>query len=640
VRAALAAGAALVAALTGTLAGASAEPGAAAAAGVGAGAGHGAQAAVVRHVGQRIGRRAGQPSAAPGRGPTLTVAVAQTVDSLSPFLAQRQISTEIHRLVYDFLTDYSAADSTPVPGLAASWRSSADKRVWTYTIRRGARWTDGRPVTAHDAAFTFRTMMTDPAAATANGSFVRDFASVSAPDDTTLVIRLKRPDASMLALDVPIVPEHVWRTVHDYADFNNDRVFPVVGDGPFVLARYRPGQDVLLTANPHYWRGAPHFGALLFRFYKDQDAAVEALRKGEVDFVGGLTPAQYASLRSAPGVTAHAAASKRFYALAANPGATAQDGRRFGDGNPALRDVRVRQALAWAVDRRMLAQKAAGGYAVPGAGYLPPRYAAYRWAPPAALAYRRDPARAAALLDAAGYRLGAGGLRRGPDGRVLTLRLLGRDTDPLDQRTGAYLAGWFQELGIRIQQRYVDPSELGSEEQRGDYDLALDGWTVDPDPDYVLSIQTCAARPAAPGGVGASDDYLCDPVFDRLYARQSAEYDPARRAALVRAAEQRLYQQAVIDVLYYPDILEAYRSDRISSIETQPLRGGNINGQDGYWSWWSAVPGPKALVSDAAATDGLPDVRGLAAVGAAAVLGAAAVAAAAVIRRRRADERE
>jgi peptide/nickel transport system substrate-binding protein len=582
-----------------------------------------------------LGARPAGAAVAPHRS-VLTVAVSQTVDSLSPFLAERRITTEIHRLIYDFLTDYAAKDASPVGGLAQSWSVSADKLTWTYHLRPGMTWSDGRPVTARDAAFTFRTMMTDPAAATANGNFTAGFAAVDAPDDRTLVIRLKQPQATMLALDVPIVPEHIWRRVRNYASFNNDSAFPVVGDGPFVLTAYRPDQYLELTANPHYWRGRPHVDALVFRYYKDQDAAVEALRKGEVSFVGGLTPAQFSSLRRTPGITANQAAAKRYYALMMNPGATAQDGQRFGDGNPALRDPRVRQAVVRAVDNATLTAKVAQGYAVPGGGTVPPRYPAYHWAPGPTEALSYSPAAADALLDAAGYRRGPDGLRRTPGGEPLTLRLLGHTTVPDDRRAGTYIAEWLRAVGIRTTQAYVDPSRLSDLESAGRYDLALDGWTVNPDPDAVLSLQTCGARPATPGGSGPTEDFVCDPAYDALYARQLAEYDPARRAALVRWMQQRLYSDAYLDVLYYPDALEAYRTDQIASVLAQPTHGGNIDGQDGYWSWWSAVPGP-AATAGAAVGPARGSAAGIAA-GALVVLGG--IAAYAVRRRRTIDERE
>ncbi|NJC72043.1 ABC transporter substrate-binding protein [Planosporangium thailandense] len=536
-----------------------------------------------------------RPAPARAASRTLTIATNGSVDSLSPFLAQRALPTYIHRLVYDFLTNYDAHDFHPVPAMATAWSTSADKLVWTFTIRDGMTWSDGQPVTADDVAWTYRLMMTNRDAATANGNFVANFRSVTAPDPRTVVVTLNQPQATMLALDVPVVPRHVWEShVADIGTFNNDTRFPVVGDGPFILSGYAKNQYIELTANPTYWRGRPAFDRLVFKYYKDSDAAVEALRKGEVDFVDHLTPAQYDALRTARHTTLNRSPGKSFYALAVNPGATTTSGQAFGDGNPALHDQRVRQAIMHAIDTGALVRRTLGGYGEAGGGYLPPIFTANHWRPDASAAYAYDPDRANRLLDAAGYHRGADGRRTTPDGRPLTLRLLGQTQRPADAQNATYVAEWLKAVGIEVTTRIVDQGMLGDIETAGNYDLAFDSWITNPDPDYVLSIQTCGARPATAGATFPGDDFICDPDYDALYARQIAEYDPAARAAIVRQMQQRLYADAYIDVLYYPDILEAYRSDRIAGMDRQPQPRGMYSGQDGYWSWWSAKPGKRS----------------------------------------------
>ncbi|MFD5538651.1 ABC transporter substrate-binding protein [Streptomyces sp. NPDC127079] len=531
-----------------------------------------------------------QASAATG-DKVLTVAVAQSVDSLSPFLAMRLLSTSVQRLMYEYLTDYDPGDAHPVPGLATTWSASADKLTWTYTIRSDARWSDGQRVTAEDAAWTFDKLMTDPAAATANGNFVTNFRKVTAPSPTELVITLKKPQATMTALDVPIAPEHIWKNVSDFSKFNNDSRLPVVGDGPFVLTGYRADSYVRLRANKHFWRGAPKFDELVFRYYKDQDAAVAALRKGEVSFVAGapaLTPAQASSLRGRKDIHVNDAPGRRFYALATNPGARARNGQRFGDGDPSLLDVRVRHALFMAVDRKAIVDKVFQGHAAEGQGYIPPRFTSYFWKPSTRQELAYDPAAAGRLLDQAGYRKNADGQRVGKDGRPLNYRVLCHATDPNDKAVGQYLKEWWAKLGIGMTLDCLD--NVTDPWLAGRFDLAFDGWSVNPDPDYVLSIHTCGALPATPKDTGPTDDFVCDRTYDGLYARQLAAYDSAERAALVRQMESRLYDLGYINVMAYPNAVEAYRTDQIKSIETMPRAAGNIYGQDGYWSWWSAVP--------------------------------------------------
>ncbi|QKW29721.1 ABC transporter substrate-binding protein [Streptomyces seoulensis] len=524
-------------------------------------------------------------------GKVLTVAVAQSVDSLSPFLAVRLLSTSVSRLMYEYLTNYDPKDAHAIPGLATKWESSPDKLTWTYTIRSDSKWSDGQQVTAEDAAWTFNKMMTDPGAATANGSFVGNFAKVTAPSPAQLVIRLKKPQATMTALDVPIVPKHVWEKVQDFSKFNNDKSFPIVGNGPFVLTDYKPDSYVKLKANKDFWRGAPKFDELVFRYYKDQDAAVAALRKGEVSFVAGspsLTPAQAASLKGDKDIHVNEGPGRRFYALATNPGAQAKDGTKFGDGDPSLLDERVRHALFMAVDRGTIVDKVFQGHAVQGQGYIPPRFSSYYWQPSAGQDLAYDPAKAGQLLDQAGYRKNADGKRVGKDGKPLNYRVLCHATDPNDKAVGKYLQEWWGKIGVGVSLDCLD--NVTDPWLAGKYDLAFDGWSVNPDPDFVLSIHTCAARPQTPKDTGATDNFICDKTYDDLYARQLAEYDPAKRADLVKQMESRLYDLGYMNVMAYPNAVEAYRTDQIKSITTMPSAAGNIYGQDGYWSWWSAVP--------------------------------------------------
>ncbi|MGV9316879.1 ABC transporter substrate-binding protein [Streptomyces sp. NPDC003691] len=565
----------------------------------------------------------------------LTIAVSQSVDSLSPFLAQRLVSTSVHRLAYQYLTDYHPKDGRPVPGLATSWTASPSKLVWTYTIRRDSRWSDGRPVTAGDAAWTFNKIMTDEGAATASGSFTANFRRVTAPDPETLVVELKKPQATMVSLDIPIVPRHIWEKVPSIPAFTNDRKFPVVGSGPFVITDFKVDRYLRLRANRGFWRGAPRFDELLLKYYKDGDAAVAALRKGEVSFVQGLTPAQAAALDGTRNIRVNDAPGRRFLALATNPGARSRDGRTFGSGHRALLDPAVRRALFHAVDRTVLVGKVFRGHAVEGEGYVPPRYAPYHWKPAAGQRIGYDPGRAAALLDRAGYRRNGDGKRLGKDGRPLSFRILCHATDPHDRAIGKYLQEWWAGLGIGLRVDCLD--NVSDPWLKGDYDLAFDGWSVNTDPDFALAIHTCAALPATPRATGSTDNFICDREYDALYAAQSAEYDPVARAGLVKRLQSRLYDTGFMNVVAYPNAVEAYRTDHIRSITTMPEAAGNIWGQDGYWSWWSAEPG-------AGAGDGGPDkdaARGLLLGLGAALVPAAFLAALVVIRRRAtAEDRE
>ena len=519
---------------------------------------------------------------------SLTIAVAQEVDSLSPFIAVRLLTTNMHRWMYDFLTNYDPETGETIPALAESWDTSEDGLTWTYHIREDATWTDGEPVTAEDVAWTFNTMMTDPAAAEANGNFVENFASVTATDEYTVEIVLDEPQVTMLALDVPILPEHIWSQVSDFGTFNNDTDFPIVGSGPFILTDYEPNVSITLEANPDYWRGAPKFDQLILRYIDDPDAQVEALRSGEVDFVFNLTPAQYETLENEENITVNAAQGKRFQAITLNPGARLQDGTPFGDGHPALQDPVVREALVHTIDRDAIYEVAYGGLGEANGGYIPSRYDTYHWEPSEDEEIGFDIDAANQLLDEAGYAPGGDGIRVGPDGRPLSFRFNVHGDNPQYIQAAEMMAEWAREAGIEL---LVEPvSEVGSLLDEGTYDILTTGWNVNPDPNYVLSINLCSGLPTELGGPYLSDAYYCNEEYDQLYAEQLSELDVDARAEIVKEMQRVLYEDNIFVVWGYADALEAYRSDVIASMTPQPDPGGNYYGQDGYWSWWSAVP--------------------------------------------------
>ncbi|KGN37937.1 ABC transporter substrate-binding protein [Knoellia subterranea] len=567
---------------------------------------------------------------------TLTIAVSQEVDSLSPFLAVRRITTAIGRLSYDFLTNYDPKTGKTIPALAESWSTSEDGLTWTYKIR-DTKWTDGQPITAEDARWTFDTMMKDEAAATANGNFVENFETVSAPDPRTLVVKLKAPQATMLALDVPILPKHKWEKVTDFAKFNNDQEFPIVGSGPWIVSAYDVNNSITLTPNKDFWRGAPKFDKLVFRYIDDSDAQVEALKAGEVDFVSGLTPAQATALESADNITVNKAKGKRFQAITLNPGAKLQDGTAFGDGNKALQDPIVREALVRTIDREAIYKTAYGGFGEANGGYIPSRYADYHWQPEGDAVIGFDIAKANSLLDGAGYAKGSDGIRA-KGALKLSFRFNVHGDNPQYIQAAEMMREWAKEAGIELK---VEPvSEVGALLDAGTYDILTTGWSVNPDPDYILGINRCSGLPAKVGGPYLSDAYYCNPEYDKLYAAQLAELDPAKRAGIVKQMEEILYKDNVFVVWGYADQLEAFRSDTIGSMQPQPDPGGNYDSQDGYWSWWSATPAGED--SGAASGDDGGSNSGLLVGGGAVVL--AALAAGLVLMRRRggatADDRE
>ena len=169
-------------------------------------------------------------------------------DGINPFSAWSGPSRECFRLGYNFLTGYDR-EYKPVPELARGWQTSADGKTWTFHIIEGMQWQDGLPLTARDIAFTYNLILETRDVAYAQ--YLSGVTSVTAPDDATLVIETRRPNAGMLALSVPILPEHIWKKAdpENLGGFNN---WPMVGSGPFRVAELEKGKWIRLAANQDY----------------------------------------------------------------------------------------------------------------------------------------------------------------------------------------------------------------------------------------------------------------------------------------------------------------------------------------------------------------------------------------------------
>ncbi len=519
-------------------------------------------------------------------GKILRIGVTQEVDSLNPFISITRTGTDILRANFDYLTVYSQQDYSPEPGLAESWETSEDGLTWTFTIRDGVTWSDGEPLTAKDAAFTFNKMLDDETARTANGSYVAQFESVAATDDQTLVIKTKTPQSTMLALDVPIVPEHVWSKV---TDIGAEPQFEMVGSGPYIVTEFKEAQYTKMRANDKYWRGAPKVDEIHFIYYRNSDAAVTALQSGQVDLVNRLTPTQFDALKGNPDIALNNAQNRRFNEIVINPGAATNDGTPIGNGNPALKDVKLRRAIAQAIDSKTLVDKVWGGYATEAAGYIPPVFSDYTWKPSADEKREFDLDAANEALDEAGYRKGPDGIRLDKTGKPLNLRLLAHAEANLDENAAPFIKGWLKEIGINVTVEPRSDTQVNEDTTRGDFDLAFSGWNVNPDPDYVLSLQTCANRPNAQGKGGTPDSFFCDEVYDDLYKKQASEVDREKRIDIVKQMQARLYDQAPLVILGYDNALEAYNKNAFEGFPLQPAKGVIMN-QQGYWGYYGATP--------------------------------------------------
>ena len=534
---------------------------------------------------------------------TLRIATSGFVDTFNPFISIYLTPTNIIRYVYESLVQNDAEDGSPTKGLADSWDVTDGGRTWTFTLQNGLEWSDGEPITSADVKFTYEQMMTVPALGTANGNLVSNFESIDAPDDKTVVINLKTPQAPNPGSEIPVVPKHIWEAVDDPTTFANDK--DVVGSGPFVLESYAANQSIVLKANKTFWRGAPKIDKIQYVYYTNSDAQVQALKAGDVDLVSGLTPTQFNALKGVEGVTTHSGEGRRYHSISINVGQQTRDRVPYGTGSAALKAIEVRQAIRLGTDTKTLLDKVLAGEGVQATSFIPVSFPKWHLSEDDDVIVGFDPDAAKAKLDDAGWVPGADGIRE-KDGAKLTLRLLTDADDSNEQSIADFFVPWMKQIGIEITVESTDSDTISAKAVRGDYDLYFSGWSVNPDPDYQLGINTCMNLPTATDGTGgATQDGYCNPEFDEMYAQQRSEIDPDKRQEIVHDMLALNYTDTAQIATWYANSLEAYRSDRFTGFTLQPKDTGIIANQAGYWGYLTVEPVEGATAGGTGTNTGL-----------------------------------
>ncbi len=525
------------------------------------------------------------PSVPPG-SKTFTIGILQDDDSLNPFSGFLVTSYEIYGDTYDNLQGLSAKDLTPSPGLATKWTHSDDGLTWTFTIRQGVKWSDGQPFTANDVVYTYNRTLTDDTANAQYSSSVQNIKSVESPDPNTVVFHMKAPDPVMDNSAVPIIPEHIWSNVSskDTGTFANTEM---IGTGPFTMQQWAKGQFIKLKANKNYWGGAPKIDYLVYRVFDDEDAEIQALRKGEIDAVDALSPSNYDKLAGVKGISRISAQGVSFDELGFNTGTATVDGASVGNGNPAGRDPKFRQAVAAAIDLKGLTNKVLQGHGQIGASIMPPVFSDWAYAPGDG-AYQYNPTKAGQMLDAAGYTKAADGNRIDPvTHKEMNLRFDAPNDDPVVKQAVAFLQGYLEAVGIKTTTQLVDEDKLTDLIANGEDDIYVWGWSVSPDPTFQMSTMTCGQRDTGTAKspvAGWSDSYYCNPAYDALYTKQSTTVDPTQRKPMIQQMQQMLYTDVPYLVLFYPDDLEAYNSAKWTGIVQQPANKGQAFFQFGTYT--------------------------------------------------------
>jgi peptide/nickel transport system substrate-binding protein len=464
--------------------------------------------------------------------PPDTIVMGKGIDdivSLDPAEAYEFSGAEVIGNVYDRLIEGDPQDPAQVrPGLAESWSNDASGHVFTFKLRRRARFASGAPVTAGDAAFSLqRAVMLDKAPAlvlrqlglTRNNAAAR----IRAEDDGTLVIETPRVLAPSLVYfcltsSVASIVERREVLAHEEeGDLGNGWLSGhSAGSGPYRLRLWRPAERYVLDANPDYWAGAPANRHVFVRQVKEAATQRLMLLRGDIDYARDLDKDQLAAIARDPALRIDHSVQSLVTYLA------------FNQRNPYLRRPQVITALKYLIDYDGIAKAILGGTRVVHEAFEPEGYLGAIDDHP----FRYDPARAKALLASAGLAAGF----------AVTIDV--RNASPWTEVAQALQSG-FSEAGIALTIIPGDGKQVLTKYRARHHDIFLGEWGTDyPDPHsnaeaFALNEDN---SDAAPKKTPAWRNAWSDPAMNARVAAAMTEQDTARRAQLYRDL-QRAHQQ-------------------------------------------------------------------------------------------------
>ena len=451
--------------------------------------------------------RASDPLAAP-----LVIGLEAGPTNLDPRLATDAYSERIDQLIFNGLVRRTPQGDI-APDLADRWEVK-DDRVYTFHLRPGVRFQDGTALSSDDVRYTFESLLSP----SFTSPYKKDYEvidRIETPDPTTIRFVLKGPFAPfLLNLTRGIVPRHLAEAAGK--NFSSEPV----GTGPFLFTRWIPDQAVELTANSFYYEGAPKLKKVIFRIIPEESTRLLELLAGSVDLLeNALSPDLLDRIEHTPTLAVYMGEGNNYTYMG------------FNLADPILKDLRVRRAIAMAIDRDGIIKNILRGTAEPATGLLPPAHWAYD---PDVRRYPYSPREAKRLLSEAGYRL--------------PLRLSFKTSqNELARRIAEAIQQQLAEVGIEIDLRTYEWGTFYADIKAGNFQLYTLSWVGVNDPDlYYMTFHSQSLPPT-----GANRGRYVDSEMDRLLTEGRKTLDQNRRARIYAEVQRRAAERLPYVSLWY-----------------------------------------------------------------------------------------
>jgi len=440
-------------------------------------------------------------------------------------------------------------DFNPQPLLATEWKVSDDGLRYWFRLREGVKWHDGKDFTAEDVAFSILALKENHPRGRATFAYVQQ-ANVLNPHEAELI--LSKPSPYLLtafaSFESPIVPKHLYEGTKIAENPHN--VAPV-GTGPYKFVEWVRGSHAIFERNPDYWGSPkPYLDQIIFRFIIDPAAAVAAIETGEVQVsTANLPLTDIDRLKANPNLVVDTRPAPYSPSIAR---------AEFNLENKYLADIRVRHAIAHAVDKDFIVNTVYLGYATRLDGPVSPDLA--KFYNPDLPKYEFNPAKAEQLLDEAGYKRGADGFR---------FKLFIDPTQPSGppKQTAEYFAQALAKVGIKVELRTQDFATFVKRIFTDrDFDIAIEGMSNLYDP--TVGIQRLYWSKNFKVGVPFSNgSKYFNPEVDRLLETAAVEVDPKKRLQLFNDFQKLVVEDLPTLDIVTPSVITVY-DKRVKNLKT------------------------------------------------------------------------
>lgn len=477
---------------------------------------------------------------------TLIIAGADAV-MLNPILSADSASSLIEGFVFDSLITVDD-NLNFIPRMAEKWEASKDGAIWTFYLKKGIKWHDGAEFTAQDVKFTIDSIM-NPKVNSPRKSDYELIKTMEVIDPYTIRFTLKESYAPFLAsMGMGIIPKHLFeREEINTSKYNRKPI----GTGPYRFKEWRSAEYIALEVNENYFDKIPKIKKIKVKVIPDANIVQLQLRTGEVD-TGGIEPKDYELMKKAQGLNTYLYDALAYTYLG------------FNLQNPLFQDVKVRQAISYAVDRDVIVNKVLRGIGSPAGSPVSPLSWAYN---SEIRSYPYDPRKAKELLAEAGWKDTNGDGILEKDGKPFKFVLMTNKGNKTREDLTVILQQQLKEVGIEAEPRIIEwATFISNYVNKKNFDAIILGWSLGIDPDNYSIFHSSQIAD------GLNFISYKNPQADKLLEKGRTTVDQNQRKQIYGEFQRIIAEDQPLVFLYYPKSITGVR-DRIGGVKPPTAAG-------------------------------------------------------------------